>query len=96
MKPRAEYAYVAHRLDTSDSQNLGDFGIWYRNRNDEYDRQHYHYASPDYDNAEAPYRAAGRLINRRNLTIVPTGGPVYRECMKAVDRLIKEEAEADQ
>lgn len=96
MKPRTEYVYVAYRLDTSDYQNIGDFEIRYTNRNDEYDRQRYHYASPDYHNPEAPYRGTDRLINRRNLNWVPRGGPVYRECMKAIDRLVKEEAEDDQ
>ena len=95
MKPRIEYAYVAYRLDTNDPQNLGDFGIRYANRNDEYDRRYYHYASPEYHNAEAPNRG-GRLINRQSLTPVMTGGPVYRECMRAINRLIKEEEETDQ
>ena len=93
MKPRTEYAYVAYRLDTSDYQNIGDFGIRYQNSRNDYDRQTYHYASPEYHNADAPYRETDTLINRRNLIWVPNGGPVYRECMKAIDRLLKEEAE---
>lgn len=96
MKPRTEYSYVAHRLDTSDPQNLGDFEIRYRNRNGGYPRRYYHYTSPDYHNPEAPYRAAFRLINRQSLTVLATGGPVYRECMKAIHRLIEEETEDDQ
>lgn len=96
MKPRTEYVYVAHRLDTSDYQNLGDFGIRYRSRNDEYSRRYYHYASPNYHNPEAPYRGTDRLINRLSLTPVTTGSRIYQECMKAIDRLIKEETEADQ
>lgn len=96
MKPRTEYVYVAYRLDTSGPQNLGDFGIRYQNSSNCFDRQSYHYASRDYHNPEAPYRGTDRLINRWNLNWVPNGGPVYRECMKAIDRLIKEEEEADQ
>ena len=84
-KRRKDYAYVAHRIDPEDPQNLGDFSISRkmprRNTSEWREYQHYHYNS-----------RSGRLINRAAFTmpVITHGSAIYRECLAAVDRLIEE------
>ena len=86
-KKRTEYAYVAHRIDSNDSQNLGDFSIRRLLPADHgwRDRRFYHYNSVN-----------GRLINRGSMTmpVISNGSRIYRECIKAVERLLAEEAQS--
>lgn len=95
-KPRTEYAYVAHRIDPADTQNLGDFSIRRQLPTNEYSEnwtQTYHYASEDYDgphDPQGPFRQ-GRIVNRRRLTNITRGSQIYSECIRAVERLLKEE-----
>ena len=83
-KPRTDYVFVARRLDPH-SQNLGDFSVVRRiprrTTSERREYQHYHYDS-----------ANGRLVNRGALLDISRGSYIYRECVKAVQRLIDEEA----
>lgn len=74
-KPRREYAYVAYRLDQSNPQNLGEFGIYHHRAG-----QSYHW-DPKYK----------RLVNRIWLRGIGQGSRTWSECMAAVDRLLAEE-----
>lgn len=83
------YVFVAHRIDPDDSQNLGDFAISRRVPESEAQRygathHHYHYNS-----------RSGRIINRATwaMPVINNGSRIYRECLKAVERLIEEEKE---
>ena len=92
-KPRKEYVYVAYRIDPADRQNLGDFSIRRQLPTNEYGENWwvtYHYASEDYDGPHGPFRR-GRITNRRTLTVLSCRGNIYPECIKAVERLLKEE-----
>lgn len=86
-KDRTDYAFVAHRIDTRDPQNLGDFSIMRRlpAEDDGYRRtMQYHYNSQ-----------TGRLINRGawSMPVISHGSPIYEGCMKAVERLLGQEAQ---
>lgn len=86
-KSRTDYVFVARRMDPSNSQNLGDFSVSRRSprrtTSERRDYQHYHYNSEN-----------GRLINRGALLVISHGSYIYRECVKAVQRLIDEAADA--
>lgn len=76
--------YTAHRIDPNNSQNLGDFSITRRyTRNGYEDTQHYHYSSK-----------TGLLINRSawHMPVISYGSRIYNGCMKAIGRLVAEEA----
>ncbi|NKS10092.1 hypothetical protein GS580_16575 [Rhodococcus hoagii] len=85
-KPRKDYAYFAARIDPEHPQNLGDFSISRRLPSvfEEYvHHRRYHFNSKN-----------GRLINRNDsaMPVIQSGSQIYRECMKAIDRLKAEEA----
>lgn len=85
-KDRTDYVFVARRLGPN-PQNLGDFSVSRRTprrtTSERRDYQHYHYNSEN-----------GRLINRGALLVISHGSYIYRECVKAVQRLIDEAADA--
>lgn len=85
-KPRKDYAYIAHRIDPDNSQNLGDFAIvrWVNGK----PQEEYHYGSE-----QAP-RREGRVTNRGTLRFQAPYGQIYQECIRAVERLLKEENNA--
>lgn len=88
IKPRTDYKYIAYRLDTSDNQNLGDFGIRVHGEHHRF----YHFASPDYPERPGAARRRGRLVNRGALVHIGRGSRIYDECMRAIERLKQEEA----
>ncbi|NKV28177.1 hypothetical protein GS921_00070 [Rhodococcus hoagii] len=76
--------YVAYRIDPEHPQNLGDYLITRQLTVDEWGgfRRSYHFNSTN-----------GRLINRNAwaMPVIQSGSQIYRECMKAIDRLKAEE-----
>lgn len=94
-KPRKAYIYVARRIDDPTySQNLGDFAIIRRlpdSPEGHPQREHYHYASEDYPVGEWEFDRRGRIVNRGSLQQISRGSRIYAECIKAVERLIREE-----
>ena len=91
-KPRKDYVYVAYRIDPNHPQNLGDFRIRRVVRTpwgDEY--RHYHYASEDYYPSSGEYDRRGTMVNRRALVPISKESRIYKECLRAVDRLLEEE-----
>lgn len=85
---RKKYAYVAHRIDPQHSQNLGDFAVIHWNR--EEPEGCYHYASEEYSGSGETWRR-GRVVNRKTLNEISYGTRTYKQCVHAVERLIKEE-----
>lgn len=86
-KGRTDYVFVAHHIDPNHPQNLGDFSIMRRlpAEGDGYRRtMHYHYNSQN-----------GRLINRgvTAMPIINPGSRIYEGCVKAVERLLGQEAQ---
>lgn len=79
-KKRTDYVYVAVRIDPDHPQNLGDYSIQRRTK---YGWRSYHYNSQN-----------RRLINRMDwaMPVIQSGSRIYRECMRAIDRLQVEEA----
>lgn len=75
-KPRIEYAYVAHRLNESNPQNLGMYSIYRRKT-----RMIYHFDP-----------RTQRLINRNSwaMPIISRGSRIWDECMRAIQRLVDE------
>lgn len=78
-KPREAYVYVAQRIDPDHPQNLGDFSVARLHNGG---HLFYHYNSEN-----------ERLINRGSwaMPVISKGTRIYWECIKAVERLQKEE-----
>lgn len=92
-KPRKDYVYVAQRIDPADTQNLGDFSIRRQLPTNEYGENWwvpYHYATDEYNGPHGPIRQS-RIVNRSSLTNITRGSQIYTECIRAVERLLKDE-----
>ena len=89
-KSRKEYAYVAHRIDPDNPQNLGDFSIIRWNQSENTPREHYQYASESYTGRGEDWWQ-GRIVNRRTLRQIGRGTRIYSECIRAVERLLSED-----
>jgi len=79
-RARKDYAWIATRIDPHGPQNLGDFSIHRCVHGNAV--MYYHYNSD-----------TGRLINRNSwaMPVINHDSRIYRECMKAVQRLRAEE-----
>ena len=78
---RTDYVYIARRIDTEHPQNLGDYEIYRR-------------PTPNRPGATYHYDSKHDWLRNRgaeNLNYVGRGSRIYQECIRAIDRLKRQE-----